>query len=322
MRFTILGPRTDVATAEQVRAAREARGWTVVQMADAVGASPLEVSAWEAGAVAAPPLQAARVQWMLATDHWRAVTGAPGAPCGWMRSDAPHLLRAMPADLSGVTWYWNSPDVQTHFAGCASCQGRWRALERLGPLPLEPDASKFYTLRARFRRWGRRLPRWAQGPLDLLDEFGALTAFIVVCALLRPPPGIPSLVVGMGAGVAFWILGLRAIRVMGDDRHPLFRFGAGLLNGAMGCAVGMHYWHFFDPTAPVGDHRLWAGAAAVGVVTGLWSLRRTETAEASAPASAPPGPPPLDRLPGDRVPGTDAVPPATSSPLSETPVQR
>ncbi|WP_420128257.1 helix-turn-helix domain-containing protein [Longimicrobium sp.] len=47
VQFLKLKPRKDVASAEQVRALRERRGWTVEQLADEVRASPLEVSAWE-----------------------------------------------------------------------------------------------------------------------------------------------------------------------------------------------------------------------------------------------------------------------------------
>jgi hypothetical protein len=40
MPVSILSPGSDVASAEQVRAAREGRGWTLDEMADAVHASP------------------------------------------------------------------------------------------------------------------------------------------------------------------------------------------------------------------------------------------------------------------------------------------
>lgn len=44
MPLAILGPRSDVASPEEVRAIHEARGWTVEQLADAVHAGPLEVA--------------------------------------------------------------------------------------------------------------------------------------------------------------------------------------------------------------------------------------------------------------------------------------
>jgi transcriptional regulator with XRE-family HTH domain len=72
MRFRIPRLAPDTASAEQVRAVREARGWTVEQLADEVHASPLEVSAWEAGAVRVPPEQTERIRWFLDMDEWSA----------------------------------------------------------------------------------------------------------------------------------------------------------------------------------------------------------------------------------------------------------
>jgi hypothetical protein len=57
MPVSILSPGSDVASAEQVRAAREGRGWTLDEMADAVHASPLEVAACEAGTIRPPEKQ-------------------------------------------------------------------------------------------------------------------------------------------------------------------------------------------------------------------------------------------------------------------------
>jgi DNA-binding XRE family transcriptional regulator len=317
LRFQFLKPRKDIASAEQVRAVREARGWTVEQMADAVGASPLEVSAWEAGVVAAPPLQAAWVQWMLATDRWYAVTGIPSAPCVWVRAHAPHLYDAMKADLGGVTWYWNSPEVQAHFAGCRTCEGRWRALERLGPQPPEPDEGAFYTLRGRYRRWVQRLPR----PFIVLADLPAV-AFVAAFALFRPEPGLPSCIAALGLGTLFWIAGLRTVSEMRPGRPLLVRFGAGVLAGAVGWVAGMLYWGFFDPAAQRDNPRLWAVGAVVSVATGLWSSRRNEPAQSTAahpaqaqPVLAPSAPPHL--LPGTRVPGIDEAPSPHAAPVPD-----
>jgi transcriptional regulator with XRE-family HTH domain len=172
-RSRVLGPRTDVATAEEVRVVREGRGWTVEQMAGEVGTTSAEVSAWEAGAVAVPPLQAALVVWMLAMDRWTAAALAEIGiePCAWVREHAPDLYETMLADVRGSTWFSRSKEIRDHFRGCPTCQAMWAGAERLGPPPPAPDVPEFYTLRGRYGRWVQRLPRWARGPFRLLGVF-------------------------------------------------------------------------------------------------------------------------------------------------------
>lgn len=322
MRFRFLEPRKDVASAEQVRALRELRGWTVEQMADAVHASPLEVRAWESGAVQAPPLQAARVRWMMEMDRRAADAGSGIEPCDWVREHAPGLYDEMLADVAG-NWHARSQAIREHVAGCSRCTARWRAVERLGPPPPEPDEATFDTLRARYGRSVQRLPRWAHPPLKLLGSVpGMAIAAVAVLTLPDADSGLPARVTGLGIGS---LIGLGAFLIIrGALGRPLGRlpFLRGLAAGVAASAVGLFYWRYVDASAPTaGDPRVWAGVAVLGLAAGVWSHRRGDADDESGESPAPrPGaldaaaPPHL--LPGTPVPGVDELSRPRTRPVS------
>jgi transcriptional regulator with XRE-family HTH domain len=121
MRFRIPGIRPASMSADEVRAVREARGWTVEQLADAVHASPLEVSAWEAGAVRVPPEQTERIRWFLDMDEWNAAVARARRECAWVGEHAPFVYEKMCDDVSG-TWFAENVKVREHVMGCATCR--------------------------------------------------------------------------------------------------------------------------------------------------------------------------------------------------------
>lgn len=84
---------------ETVRAFRERRGWTLEQMADAVGALPLEVAAWEAGTVRVPLLQEQQMRAIPAATSPASVhvPGPPALPrCAWAEAHASGLYETSP----------------------------------------------------------------------------------------------------------------------------------------------------------------------------------------------------------------------------------
>ncbi|HEU4884979.1 MAG TPA: helix-turn-helix domain-containing protein [Longimicrobium sp.] len=306
MGFRIPGIRPDTVSAEQVRAVRESRGWTAEQLADAVHASPLEVSAWEAGAVRVPPEQAGRIRWMMDSDAWSAeVARVRGEPCEWVRENAPDLYDIMFADLAG-NWFAYSAMVREHVAGCATCRATYMHAERIGGAPPEPGNAPD-TWRTRYHRWTKRFPRWIGRPLELL---GALPGLAVVALAVGTMPdkdaGLAAHIYGgaMGAMIGWGALLLASHGLVRVARR--WPRAAGVLAGIAGSAAGLLSWSFCDSGVDLGDPRVWAGAAAVGVALGLVrAARARDEADSPAPALSMGAEPPLltspDARPGTRV---------------------
>jgi transcriptional regulator with XRE-family HTH domain len=272
MRFCIPGLLPDTMSAEQVRAFREVRGWTVEDLADAVRASPLEVSAWEAGAVRVPPEQTERIRWLVELDAWNAkVARVRVEPCEWVRAHVPHLYDAMFADLAG-TWDAHTPEVREHVVQCATCRAVYTQAELFDPRPPDPaDAPD--TWRTRYRRWTKRFPNWIGEPLDLL---GGLPKLAILVLIINTVPdadsGFPARVfgVGIGAMMGWYALALVSSWLTEATRRPRV---AGVLAGIAGAVVGLGFGSLCDATVDLRDPRLWAGSAVVGVALGLIRAR-------------------------------------------------
>jgi transcriptional regulator with XRE-family HTH domain len=306
MGFRIPGIRPDTVSAEQVGAVREARGWTAEQLADAVHASPLEVSAWEAGAVRVPPEQAERLRWLLEVDAWAAeVARVRGEPCEWVREHAPNLYDTMFADVAG-TWYAQSAAVREHVAGCATCRAAYVHAERIGARPPDPaEAPEGW--RTRYNRWTKRFPRWVGRPLRLLGELPGL-ALVVVAVLTMP---------GKDAGLAAHIVGAALGVLVGGGMSILVSVwlapaarrwprASAMLAGLAGCAAALRFWAIFDAWPALREPLVWAGAATVGVALGLIHAARAKSAaDSTAPALSVDAERPLltspDAHPGVRV---------------------
>jgi transcriptional regulator with XRE-family HTH domain len=163
MRFQFLKPRKDVASAEQVRALREMRGWTAEQLADEVHASPLEVSAWEAGTVRVPSRQALLIRWHTERAAWGdALRTAQNQTCPWVRENAPDLYEQL-FRKPGGSRYTRDELVRAHLAGCERCNDVWNEARRIGGFPAKPDTSG--SSWALWWQWVERLPGWAATPM-------------------------------------------------------------------------------------------------------------------------------------------------------------
>ena len=282
MRFQFLKPRKDVATAEQVRALRERRGWTAEELADAVHASAVEVSAWEAGAVRVPAEQALLIRWLADVDAWKAVLDAVrGESCAWVPDHAPDLYERMFRNAAGP-WLAESEAVRVHIAGCGACQAAWIQARQVGGFPPRPQN----TFRARYWRWVDRLPGWVQPPFAM----GGLIVEVALAGSLMflwPQMGL-AMVLGFAAFAA------TATAVDRVTRRPV----AAVLPGWAAGAAGLLGWSIFAGT-DLTEPRSWALAAAVGTVIGLGWFRITR-AHARREAQAF----------GGRLPPRPALPPA------------
>jgi hypothetical protein len=297
MRFRFLEPRKDVASAEQVRALRERRegqGWTVEQLADEVHASPLELSAWEAGVVRVPSGQALRIHWMGDVDAWHAAREAATAlACPWVRENVPDLYERMFGDPAG-SWYADSALTRQHLAGCATCQDAWtRAREAVG-FPLEPDTSS-EGVRARYDRWVARLPRWLR-PLfsfaALLTELSAVAFFVL--NMPTRGAGFRAHVYGAGFGLFAGLAALTAgsVLVVRVTRRPVGALVPGLAAGV----GGLLGWAMLDTGVHLGDPGPWAGAMAVGFAISLVGFRAAKAQNAREAQALAAGLPPRPLL--------------------------
>ncbi|HEU0301887.1 MAG TPA: helix-turn-helix transcriptional regulator [Longimicrobium sp.] len=292
MRFQLLKPRKDVASAEQVRALRERRGWTVEEMADAVHASALEVSAWETGSVRVPAGPALRIHWHTEVAAWaEALNAEQERTCPWVPENAPELYAQMFGDPAG-SWYHESAPVRAHVAGCARCSAVWEQARRTGGFPVEPDTSG--SLGARYWDWVDRLPRWAQAPFALAGV-PPIAAFGLLMLMGDREAGFGGFVDGLVTGMLFGLITL--LLAMGALARVTRRPMAAPLRWLAAGAGGLLGWVVYQGSIDLGDPRLWVAGGTVGFGVALIELMadRARAREAKAlaagikPEPLPPG---------------------------------
>lgn len=268
MRFQFLKPRKDVASAEQVRALRERRGWTVEEMADAVHASALEVSAWEAGTVRVPADPALRIHWHAEVAAWaEALNAEQERTCPWVPENAPGLYEQMFSYPAG-SWYHESAPVRAHLAGCARCSAVWRQARRTGGFPEEPDTSG--SLRSRYWRWLDRLPGWARAPFAAAGVVVPFSGASLMVLAGDREAGFWGFAEGLCIGTMF---GLTALLLAKDalaraTRGPM----AAALRWLAAGAGGLLGWTVYQGSIDLGDPRLWAAGGIVGFGLALADL--------------------------------------------------
>jgi DNA-binding XRE family transcriptional regulator len=120
-----------IAGPDEIRAAREANGWSVEQMADAMWVSPLEVVAWEAGSFAPSRQESGWIRWHARMAERDRAYGPGGIqPCAWTASQpARHDHRgAHPSDLD---WKY----LAVHASRCDACRRAAELDAALPPIP-------------------------------------------------------------------------------------------------------------------------------------------------------------------------------------------
>ncbi len=287
-----------------VRAFRERRGATHEEMADVLGATPMEVAAWEAGTVRVPELQDARIRRLAAVDARAAAVAAAGLPaCDWAAVHAPALHAELclhpRAPLTGP--------LRRHVRACDACT-RVRAFARTLPrLPFDPDAPA-EAASAVFWRLIDPLPRHAQSAVMILGGTAAITGVALLAG-----PHLPD----VEADPWFLLLVLLAARLFGEIvfetlerplaralwRHPLvaelLRWTAGIGAGLAVCLsavalpdtagwaipVGLALTFVLETLRRLGRRReKAAGASRIAAVAQDDEASRSTEADATPPA--------------------------------------
>lgn len=164
----------------EVRAARQANGWSVEELADALWVSPLEAEAWEAGSIAPSPQEARWIRWhaqMGVRD--RALAEAGVIPCAWVRdrlAQYPAERRGShPSDLA-------RPEIALHVEQCQACCARplpdlWRS-----PAPAPPRSDAEDVTEWLVRRWRSavHLPFWPRLVARVIVPAGLLGAGLLL----------------------------------------------------------------------------------------------------------------------------------------------
>ncbi|HEU0301888.1 MAG TPA: helix-turn-helix transcriptional regulator [Longimicrobium sp.] len=314
--------------AEEVRALRDELGWTQEQLAGAVEVSPLEVSAWEAGAVSVGPDHAvalARVAWR--ERRARAWDAAGARPCAW-GADARARLEG---DADDVRERLRREELlQAHQKRCAACRRAAEVEQALGPIPVKSRGG-FLGFVFRTMDVGEKLPEPLRTLVGMTVFGGWLVLLMLVLALLRfivePAAGFePSLtpVLQLLAVYMGWIWA----SVLWDRVYPARTFRARGFKAVTTLAlVAVMALLGMDPLAQMTviflavvalevhrQHREEKEADAQRA-----AKRRARKTPPPAPGADPQTPPFAEAhlLPGSRVPGADEAPPPRAEPVPD-----
>ena len=215
--------RMEPASPEAIRAVREAFGWSQEQVADTMGVLPAEVAAWESGAIAVAPYDAAMMRWRMEFAAYDAAL--PRSQCYWMTANEERMARMVEAGpYSGRQAL---REQAAHARECTECLRVQALLRDAPPAPEPPLRPGFRGWRDAWYRWVDRLPVWLRVPLGTVESllwFGVVYLGIELLAFAREPSeGFhPSLTVLLG-----WFAGITWFAFLSDrlqpvsDRHPL-----------------------------------------------------------------------------------------------------
>lgn len=286
--MSVAGPSArSRSAADAVRGAREACGWTREQAAEALGVLPVEVAAWESGAIVPSQDQVERVRWCVDVARYDAAVAA-SPPCGWMTRRAARFeeLRRMESRQRK----WVARVIEIHRASCPVCG----ALPAPPPEPAGPG----------FRGWVARLPEWPRVLVKAgLAGAGAGAAVGLTYTLpawldASEPYDVLQGPLGAAGAVAWLVLAFRLLRPLGDRRPYL----AGQLQSALMLLLPLAAFRWEQLASPGGFIIITPMTMLIGVAMGsLYEvdealLRETDDAARDgvtpAPTDAPHGTPP------------------------------
>lgn len=137
-----------------LRARREAVGMTRDELADAMGVLPVEIDAWESGAIAATARETALLRWHVDVAEYE--RGLPPR-CAWWNDQQERVARSV--EVGPYIARRVAREMRAHEGECPEC-ARAEALTReLGPAPREPGTEPA-VWRTALRRHVARLPAW------------------------------------------------------------------------------------------------------------------------------------------------------------------
>jgi DNA-binding XRE family transcriptional regulator len=145
------------ADPDAIRRAREAAGLTQEQLAELNGVLPLEVAAWESGAVFVSRYQGELIHWTMENAaHEQRVAAQDLPACPWMaqREAEFDFLRKRSPGRAG----WVARAIAAHQADCGACTRLVREL------PAAPELPRMPGLLNAIDHGISRLPRWLQLP--------------------------------------------------------------------------------------------------------------------------------------------------------------
>ncbi|HEX6373222.1 MAG TPA: hypothetical protein VF006_30135 [Longimicrobium sp.] len=254
-------------------------------MADEMGVLPVEVTAWESGAIAADLRQAALIRWHIEQAEYEA--RLPRSHCYWSRANEARLQRMWEQGLVSAARAYD--EMEAHARECGECM-YVKILRRDMPPPPQPPAEPGFrgwmrSLRARIGR----LPVWLRLPLQTADfalhMAAVYMALLLVSRIRGDAPSLsPTGMVVLGAFI-LWIgrLGKRLLPLAA--RRPYLAgqlFAAGIALPAILLAGLLGEWN-------LGSAEGWVGVGVMslfaGGVAGHWVAKEEPEHETNADPS-------------------------------------
>ncbi|MEJ7809465.1 MAG: hypothetical protein WKG32_03525 [Gemmatimonadaceae bacterium] len=189
-------------TAAELVAARERLGLTVDEMAAELALTPHAYRACETGSVTLPRRYAEVVAYRAGVAEREAALVASGIPeCAWARSFEEELGRGSrePAPLRAR--------VETHIAGCETCQARARFVRERFPDPPPIPMPRWVRGLDRVGTWVSARPSWVR---PAIIGAAALAAMALIRVLIALPAAIRNpeiLALALGAVVLAAVAG-------------------------------------------------------------------------------------------------------------------
>ncbi len=161
-----------------VARAREAAAWSPEELADALGVLPLEVAAWESGAIRLTPHHEMDVlRWRIATALHEARLPPLSSPCEWTSRNRDRLEQSLRAGGRPAA---RARDARRrHHEQCDVCRAAGE-LAAAGPAPVPPIAPGWRGWAHHVGRAVSAWPDWARIPAT--SAFAGLAAGGVVVA--------------------------------------------------------------------------------------------------------------------------------------------
>jgi transcriptional regulator with XRE-family HTH domain len=134
-----LREREQPVAPDELRAMREEAGLTPEKLVELVGVLPLEVTAWESGAISVERYQGEVMRWRVRTAQYEA--GLPRSDCYWTRANEARLERMRQVGPYGIRQA--ERERVEHEGECTECMRVQLALRDVPPPPDQPRKAGF-----------------------------------------------------------------------------------------------------------------------------------------------------------------------------------
>jgi transcriptional regulator with XRE-family HTH domain len=264
-----VGSAAKTADPAAIRTAREAAGLTQEQLADLNGVLPVEVAAWESGAISLSPHEGEMIRWAIENAAYeKQLAQSDVLPCAWLAERRAHFDAMEKRGPRRTAWVARTIDA--HRAGCGACMQAERDLPAAPLPPRTPGLTGWIEHAISRLPPSLRLP--ARAAVTGL-EFGSplFVGMTLVDWLRDPSAGLqlsPSMFLWMTVGTAWLVLTHGLLRPLADRTPRL----AGQLWSAALIFPAAFAFAQTDPDLLLRDPWLWGFAAIfsglIGVVLG------------------------------------------------------